>query len=261
MRILFLMFLPLLGALYAQDSWYEKFHPSFEAGLFMNDFDGDISNATPSEVKFRDELNYDNTNSSFFALRLSNDYNYVPDIDISYMNVQQNKNSELNTTRVITQGGDYNGTIRTKIDYSVLNVVLKSSFKYKGSMAKFWMWDFYTGDIEYNLGLNTKLISYRFDIEHADGSLPSFISVDSVLVLPYVGVKYYWYDFVAYAHGSALSFSEAKAINYEYGLDYRLIKGMYISASYMYEEFEATEKQDTVYFQSYGPKFSIKYHF
>jgi len=261
MRLLFLMLLPLLGNLYAQDSWYDKFHPGIEAGIFMNDFGGDISNATPSNVDFRDELLYENTNSSYFALTLNNDYDYVPDFEISYMNVEQNKNAELNSTRVITLGALYDGQIRSKIEYSVLNVILKSSFKYKGSMTRFLFWDVYSGDIEYNFGINAKNISYRFDIEKSDGTLPSFISVDSFIPLPYVGVKYYWYDFMFYAHGSALSFLDAKAIDYEAGLDYRLIEKFYVGASYMHEEFEATERQDTVYFKSYGAKLSFKYYF
>ncbi|MDY0252709.1 MAG: hypothetical protein RBQ96_06425 [Candidatus Methanomethylophilaceae archaeon] len=261
MRVVLFLLCAFLGALHAQESWYDKFKIGVEAGLFMNDFDGDIQNATPSTTTFQEELHYKDTDSSFFALRISNDVPYVPDVDISYMNVTQNKNAVLVDKKVVTLGADYNGTVRSQIDYSVLNVVLKATFKHKGSMQKFLRWDFYSGDIEYSLGVNAKTISYRFDIENEDGSLPSFITVDALIPLPHAGVRYYWYDFVVYAHASALSFSDAKAMNYEYGLDYRLFNGFFISASYMHEEFEATERRDTVKFESYGNKFSVKYLF
>lgn len=261
MKTLSFLVIMLFGALNAHAAWYDKVHVGVEAGIFMNDFGGDIQNATPSTTDFQNELNYKDTDSSFFALTLSNDYNYIPDLDISYMGVEQNKNAILDNKKVITLGADYNGTIRSTIEYSVLNVVLKSTFKHKGSMTKVLFWDMYSGDLVYNLGVNAKLISYRFDIEQSDATLPSFISVDSFIPLPYAGVRYYWYDLSVYGHISALSFLDAKAMSYEYGVDYQLFKGFYLSASYMYEEFEATEKQDTVKFESYGNKFGVKYKF
>lgn len=257
----FLVCAALLSSLYAQNEWYDKIKIGVEAGLFMNDFEGDIENATPSTTYFRDELNYKDTDSSFFALKITNDFAYVPDLDISYMNVKQNKNAILEDKKVVTLGADYNGSVRSTIDYSVLNVVVKGTLKSKGSMKKFLRWDIYSGDMEYSLGLNAKMIRYRFDIENDDGTLPSFISVDSLIPLPYAGIKYYWYDFAVYGHVSALSFSEAKAMNYEYGIDYRLFKGFYASASFMHEEFEATERQDTVTFETEGTKLSVKYVF
>lgn len=261
MKTIFLSFVLFLGTLSAAESWYEKFSLGAEAGIFMNDFGGDIENATPSKTDFQDELNYKDTDSSFFGLYLTNDIDYVPDLDITYMNVKQNRNAVLENKKVITLGADYNGSIRSTIDYSVLNVVLKSSFKYRGSMKKVLFWNLYSGDIEYNLGVNAKFVSYRFDIETSEAELPSFISVDSAIILPYVGVKYYWYDFIVHAHASALSLSDAKATSYQYGIDYQLFQGFYVSASFMHEEFEATEKQDTVKFQSYGNKLSVKYNF
>lgn len=227
----------------------------------MNDFGGDIENATPSSTDFQDDLGYRDTHSSFFALRLKNDIDYIPDLDITYMNVEQNRNAILDDTRVIAAGEDYNGSIRSKISYSVLNAVIKSSFKHKGSMKKIFFWNLYTGDIEYNIGINAKLINYRFDIEKNTGEEPNFITVESAVVLPYLGARYYWYDLVLYGHISALSFSDAKATSYEFGLDYQVFDGFYVSASYMYEDFEATEKLDTVHFQSYGNKLSVKYNF
>ena len=251
----------LLSSLSGADSWYDKFHLGIEAGIFMNDFGGDIENATPSTTDFQNDLGYKNTDSSYFALHLKNDIDYIPDLDISYMNVEQNRNAILDDKKVVTLGADYNGTIRSKISYSVLNAVIKSSFKYKGSMQKVFFWDLYTGDIEYNVGINAKLINYRFDIEKSDATFPSYITVNSAIILPYVGVNYYWYDFVLHGNVSALSFSDAKATSYEFGVDYQVFKNFYISASYMREEFEATEKQDTVKFESYGNKLSVKYNF
>jgi len=257
-----LLFVSLIfGTLHAADSWYERFTLGVEAGIFMNDFGGDIENATPSKTDFQDDLNYKDTYSSFFALHLKNDIKYLPDLEINYMNVEQNKNAILEDQRVITEAAEYNSTVRSKISYSVLNTILKSSFKFKGSMKKVLFWNLYTGDIEYNLGLNAKFINYRFDIEKSDTTLQSFISVNSAIILPYAGMRYYWYDFILYGHASALSFSDAKATSYEFGVDYRIFDGLYVSASYMHEDFEATEKQDTVTFRSYGNKLSIKYNF
>jgi hypothetical protein len=122
---------------------------------------------------------------------------------------------------------------------------------------------FYTGDLEFNIGLNTKLFQWEYQIQDLTNlsQSPSWITVNELIPLPYLGVKYHWYDFKLYADVSTLAFSSAKSTSYQFGIDYRVVSGLYLSAGYMSEEFEVVEQLDKVDFQTDGYKFSFKYTF
>ena len=259
--LLFLAFITSLNA--AEQSWYNKIYPEIEAGMHFSDFDGTISNAY-SESDFREDYDYTETASSYFALSIYNENDYMPNIVFSYFNAKQNEDSDLNSQIYVADGVfDANDSVSTTIDYQVLNIALYQDLKIKGRRVKFLFWKFYPGDIEFDVGMNLKVITWEFQAKDAIASNPSshWITVDSQIPLPYLGSKYYYYDFRAYANVSALSFSEAKSTNYEVGFDYKVIKHLFLSASYMYEDFKATEKKDTIEFKTRGNKFSFKYVF
>ena len=255
----------MLTSLYAKEkSWQEKIYISVEAGMHMSEFDGTLTNET-SSASFRDDFGYsDVTTSSYFALGLMFDYDYVPNIGISYFNDQQNTNMVLNKKiQVADKTFDVNSSVVTDIAYQVLNVVIYEDFKTKGSRVKFFKWNIYPGDIEFDVGINLKVIDWKYQIRDAatTGASTHWVRVEENIPLPYIGFKYYYYRFRAYANISSLSFSDAKSTNYEMGVDFRLVDELYISASYLYEDFEAVEKKDTVKFQTSGNKFSFKYIF
>jgi hypothetical protein len=243
------------------DSWYSKIDTKVEAGMFLSNFEGDISNAS-STTDFKDDYGYDKTTSSYFSLQFRFDYDYMPNIDISYFNMKQSQNADLNKSFEVA-GTDFNGTVSTAIDYKVLNVVLHKEFKTKGDRIVMFGRKFYPGDVEFDIGMNIKSVFYLFQVKDSSDSSAEyeFLGVNSIIPLPYLGIKYYYYNFIGYANISALSFSEAKAMDYQIGIDYRVIDRLYLSASYIYEDFEATAGRDKVYFKTVGNKFSFKYIF
>jgi len=117
--------------------------------------------------------------------------------------------------------------------------------------------------LEFDIGLDTKLLKWNYEVQDLTNTAlsPSWIHVSEFIPLPYIGMKYYLYNFIMYADTSALAFSSAKSTSYQVGLDYRVVGGLYLSAAYIYEQFKVTEQQDIVDFKTAGYKFSFKYAF
>jgi len=248
-------------------SWYDNLHPSIEAGMHLSDFQGDIVNIH-SKTDFKDDLKYSNTSSSYFVIGLKTDYRYVPNFYVSYFSDTQTKDTTFNEQKYIADAiFDTNSTASTIIDYQVVNFVLYKDFKIKGKMSRFLRWRVYSGDIEFDVGANMKMVRWKIQLTKEPNSqiYPYWIEVNEDILLPYIGFKYFHYNSRIYGNISALSVNEAKSLNYEIGFEYRLVKGLYISASYLYEGFEATEEldnhKDTVSFRTVGNKFSFKYFF
>jgi len=259
----FILLLVMVTSLYsAENSWYNKIDVKIEAGMHLSSFDGTLSNSASTPTSFKSDFGYTNTTSSYFAIDLKFDYDYVPNIDISYINVKQNQDVDLNKTMQVASF-EFSGLTSTRIDYKVLNVVLSKEFKKKGSNISFWRWRFYPGDIEYSIGMNVKVIDWLFEIidRKVANSEYKFDRVEAFIPLPYFGFKHYYYNWTTYAKVSALSLNEAKSTNYQIGVDYKLIEGLYVSLSYMYEDFQAVEKKDSIDFKTTGNKLSFKYIF
>jgi len=260
LKILFLGLLVVFS--YAEDSWYDRFEVQVEAGILMNEFDGELKNPTAT-LDFAKEIGYDNTYSSYFGLKIKNNYEYLPNVSLNVIDMQEEIDSTFETPKKVADW-DFNGSVTSQTKYRVANLVLHNSYKVKGSMQKFLRWEYYTGDIEFNLGINMKYINYSFRIKNNDTNIPepyAYVDINTFVAQPYIGMTYYWYDLAFFANGSALSISETKARNYQVGLDYRLYKDLYISASYVFEDFQATEKNDKVDFKTFGNKFTFKYIF
>lgn len=258
--LLLLLFITNLCA--KDDSWYSKIHPELETGMHISDFNGKHSTTSNYTTDFKDDFGYKDSYSSYFALDFKFDYSYVPNLKISYFNVSQSRDADFtNPFKVVNF--DYNGSVTTKIDYSVTNILLSYELKSKGSRVSIWRYKIYPGDISYSLGLNIKLINWYFQIIDRGilDAVPTFIRVNSSIPMPYIGMKYYYYNFRIFGDISTLSFSTAKSTNYQFGFEYKVIKDLFLSVSYKYEDFEATEKQDTINFKTSGNKFSFKYTF
>lgn len=258
-----LLFLIMSISIHAEDiSWYDKIHPEVETGMDMSTFDGTHSAVSNVKTSFKEDFGYLETSSSYFALNVDFDYDYIPNIYINYFNLEQTRDAELSEPLEIVNF-DFDGLITTKIQYQVLNVILNYKIKKKGGRVKFFYWKFYPGDIRYSVGLNIKKIDWYFQIIQRKDTNAEFkyIRVQTNIPSPYIGVKYYYYNFLVHGDISAISFNEAKTINYQFGIDYKVIKDLYIGVSYTYDDFQATEKEDMLYFRKIGKKFSFKYLF
>jgi len=260
------LFIFITISLYAQEkSWYQKINPSIELGMHVSVFGGSIDNIH-SKTDVYDDLAYKDSSSSYLALGLRTDYTYFPNFKVNYFLETQNTSVEHNSTIYIADGiFDSNATISSAINYSVVNFTIYHDFKQKGTYLKFLRWRFYPGDIEYYLGINLKIIQWRIDLEHSIQKTKHWINVEKNIPLPYAGFQYFYKNFRAFANISAISFNEAKSLNFEYGLAYQLYKDLYINGSYLYENFQVTESAgnhiDTIKFKTFGNKFSVKYIF
>ena len=250
----FFILFPLFAS---EDSWQSK----IEVGMYLPSTKGTITN-TQSSSDFEKDFGYEKLKASYFSLGFVFNYDYVPNIEINYFRMKDNQNTDLNRTLVIADG-EFDSSASTIINYNVLNVVVYQDFKKKGSYIPIFGKYYFSGDIELDIGVNVKMINWKFDIEDEVSltQTPSWIRVDEFIPLPYLGVKYYLYDFVAYANISALSFREAKSISYQLGADYCVIDTLYLSVAYLSEQLESVEKKDTIEFDSSGYKLSFKYVF
>ena len=258
----FLLLTPLFAS---EDSWYSK----VEVGMYLPTPEGSVSNFEGSS-DFENDFGYEKLKASYFALGFVFNYDYIPNIEINYFKMKDNQNTNLNRNVVIADG-DFSSSVATIINYNIFNVIVYQDFKQKGRYFPILGKQYYSGDIEFDVGLNAKIIDWRFDIENKENltQSPSWIAVDEFIPVPYLGVKYYLYDLIAYANISALAFSKAKAVSYQFGVDYRIIDTLYLSAAYLSEEIESTEKNlkesvekiDTIKFESSGYKLSFKYAF
>lgn len=235
---------------------------STEAAIYFSKFDGDIKNST-SDVKYRDDLQYDKAVLSYFETELRTSKWYIPTFNVNYMNIIDRENADFNATKHMIRK-DFDTNLTTDTAYKVVNFEIFKSFFKKGDRVRTARKKFYPGDFEFDLGLNVKYMNYRINAVNNmndENATMSFIEVKQFVPLPYAGVKYYYYNFVFFANISTLGFSNAKASNYKYGVEYRIFGRIYTGVSYMNESFEAVEKDDKVTFSSSGTKFSVKYIF
>lgn len=262
LRNILIMTFVFTSFLHAKDSsWNDGISVKLEAGIFMNDLQGSVSNGV-SSMSFEDELGYTTSETSYFGMEFKFDYDYVPNIDIGYFDVEQNRDSVLDSNKTLASR-EFSGQVFSKMEYSVFHILLYKDIKYKGSYLNFLRWKVYSGDIEYDLGVNVKCINYMIRIKDftSDSDAYSYDRVNSILPMPYIGFKYFWYDFMVLGNVSAFSLDDTEFMSYQLSLDYRVLGNLYLSASYLYESFQALEKKDTVKFKTSGNKFSFKYKF
>jgi len=253
----------MVNPLFANEDFLsDKVITKVEAGLFLPKISGSVLNVS-GEGEFEKDFKYKDSSATYLSVSILLDYDYIPNIDISYFNMKDNKSTTLDRNLTVADG-DFNSSVATVFDYQVATATLFQDFKIKGDYIPFFGYGIYSGDLEFDMGLSTKLVLWNFEVK--DLTLPathpsSWINVKQLITLPYLGVKYYLYDFLLHADVNALSFSRAKSVSYEAGIDYRVVSGLYLSGSYMFEEFKADEKGDTVTFGTSGYKLSFKYAF
>jgi len=240
---------------------YTDFNVKMEAGMYIPTSAGTISN-TQGVSDFKDDFGHTDLQASYFSLTFLIDYDYLPNINISYFNMKDNQDKTLNR-EVRVDDNDFNSSVSTTLDYNILNVIFYQDFRQKGKFIPLFGKKYYSGDIEFDIGLNAKMITWKFNLQDAvDRTLPlSWITVDEYIPLPYLGFKYYLYNLIVHGEISALALSKAKSTSYKVGFDYRVIDNLYLSVGYLYEQFKAVEELDTIEFKTTGYKFGFKYVF
>ncbi|MBN2895170.1 MAG: hypothetical protein JXK05_04665 [Campylobacterales bacterium] len=234
---------------------------SVELGAYMPHFDGTIEN--PSTITTYDkDLLYDAAEPiSYFGAEVNFESWYLPTLRLGYFNMSDSKNAVLTQTKEFVSW-DYNGSVTTWTDYTVINAVIAKDFYRKGSYIDLFGVPLYTGDLIFDLGLNLKKIAYRFDVRQNGPVLEKdFITVDSEVLMPYFGISYRVGRFNLGGDISGLAFGEVKANSYKLALEYRVYGGIALRGGYMYESFEATEKKDEVTFKASGAFGSVRYYF
>ena len=244
----------------------DRFLPSkvdinIEVGMYLPTSGGIVSNAE-SKADFENDFGYTDLRASHFSLIFLLDYDYTPNIDISYFNMKDNVDNVIDRTVRIADG-DFNSSVSTTLDYNVLNILFYQDFKQKGKYLPIFGKMYYSGDFEFDVGINARIIDWKFNIQDAVDRTksPSWITVNENIPLPYLGFKYYLYDLTVHADISALAISKAKSTSYNVSFDYVVIDTLYLSVGYLYEQFKAVEKLDTVEFETSGYKFAFKYAF
>ena len=260
MRLKLLPFFIILLLSVIQISASSKMDVKIEAGMYLPASGGKILN-TESSSDFETDFGYMDLQASYFSLIFLVDYDYAPNINVSYFNMKDSQDSNLDRTIKVADGG-FNSFIYTTLDYNVLSVILYQDFMKKGKYLSFFGKKYYSGDFEFDLGVNTRIINWKFNIQDALlRGRPSWITVDEYVPLPYLGFKYYLYDLIVNTEISALAISKVKSRSYKIDFDYHVLKNVYLSAGYLYEQFKAVEKLDTVEFETTGYKFGFKYIF
>ena len=251
----------IVGTLFgAEDSWYKKLNPKIEAGIYSSSISGDISNI--STVTDFSTLGLDDSRASFFSLSLRPEKKYIPNIKLSYFNMKENSDVVLTDTTTIADE-DFNTSISTSTSYYNINALLYKDLAIKGKIVSVFGNKIYTGDLEFDVGINIKYLNWKYQVSDKMNltRADSWIEIGQFISLPYLGVKYYRYNLLIYADISALSFQKAEATQLEFGIDYRMVDGLFLSMGYIYEDFDVLEDNDTVNFKTSGPKFSFKYAF
>jgi len=238
-----------------------KIKPKIEVGFFSPSLDGSISNIEGSS-DFSTDFLYDKASASYFAADVRIKYDYIPNLSISYFDLQENSDATLDKNVTVGEGV-FGSKVTTLTDFSVLNTTFYQDFYTQGEVFSLFGKKFYTGDIEFDIGVNVKLLRWKFELrDQTDTSkASSWIDVHELVPLPYVGVNYYLYKLTLCAKASALSFVDAKAINYQASLSFRVINNLSLTAGYMYEEFKVVEDDDTIEFKASGYKVSFIYAF
>ena len=256
-----LLFICSLSLFAQTNSWYSRVNTKVEAGIYLPIESGYIENIQGTS-SFTKDFDYKDAKASYFSLEITHDYDYIPNFYISYFNMQDSQSATLTKpAQVANQTFDSN--VSSTIDYQVLSATLYQDFQINGEMFTFFGSNHYSGDLEFDVGLSTKIFHWYYQVKDLTNLArkTSWIRANEFIPLPYLGLKYFLYKLTLYANVNDLAFSRAKSSTYHAGIDYRVTTNLYLNAAYINEEFNVVEKEDIIDFKTSGYKFSFKYAF
>ena len=257
----FLLLIFSLSLVAKSNQWYSKVDAKIEAGIYFPLLYGNIENIKGISDLSKD-FGYNKARASFFSLEFQHDYNYLPNLYLSYFNMQDSKSITLTKTVKIADK-EFNSDVFTTIDYQLFDATFYKDLHQNGYYFTLFGRRYFTGDLEFDVGLSIKLFRWHYEVRDLTdlSRRTAWINVDEFIPLPYIGMKYFLYDLLIYTNANALAFSRAKSNAYQAGIDYKVVGNLHLDASYIYEEFKVVEKEDTVEFKTTGYKFSFKYLF
>jgi len=232
---------------------------TLKAGLSKQQLSGSIDNINAKST-FENDFAYDTTDTSTFSLELRDIY--IPNIKILYFNIQESASNTLQQDIVVAQNSFAKGSdIFSEIEYKQLNALFYEDFLFKGDYL--FANTLYSGDLEIDLGLNAQYTQWNFDVESLTNPTQpkAWIHIKSNLISPYIAFKYYVSHIQIELFGDALAYKDEKVIHYGGDIQYHFERGIILSVGYTYNEFELTEKEDDVTFNSYGVDFMFGYRF
>ena len=204
---------------------------AIKIGVFKANTSGTITNQEPNgNTSYTNDLGYkDDKNINTFALDLKNNVSWLPNININYFKLNNSATNTLVGTRNINTI-DINGSISSTYNYSQINVL---TYGY-----------LYQGPFEFNFGLNFKKINFTQIINEnrTAGKVINIEGPSSLLVLPYGAIKINldFIDTVLMASTSMLSFGDNEAKDYDYSINYRVMRNVYLSYGYKFNSFKTT---------------------
>ncbi len=207
---------------------------ALKIGILKSNINGTITNEDPNgDTDFKKDLGYnDSQNINTFALDLKNDISWLPNISINYFRLNSSSTNTLVGTRNI-DSQNFSGSVSSTIIYQELDTIMYGFL--------------YNGPFEFNFGLNLKKIDYTQDIVENTGSKEVNIKgPSSLLAVPYGAIKVNldFIDTVLMASTSILSFGDNEAKDYEYSINYRVMRNIYLSYGYKYNSFKTTNSNN-----------------
>jgi len=199
--------------------------------IFKANTSGSITNEKSNgDTSYANDLGYkDDKNINTFALDLKNDVSWLPNININYFKLNNSATNTLVGTRSINNI-DINGSVSSTYNYSQINLL---TYGY-----------LYQGPFEFNFGLNFKKINFtqKINENRTSGKVINIEGPTSLIVLPYGAIKINldFIDTVLMASTSMLSFGDNEAKDYDYSINYRVMRNVYLSYGYKYNSFKTT---------------------
>jgi len=205
---------------------------ALKVGIWKSDLGGSIENEN-SATDFENDFGYDDSkNINTFALDLKNDISWLPNVNISYFRLNNSSTNIFTSDKTIAGVNNINGKVSSTVEYQEINTILYGFL--------------YNGPFEFDFGLNFKKIDYTQYIIENNGGNPVIYGPDSIIVLPYGAIKINldFIDTVLMAKASILSFGDNEAKDYEYSINYRVMRNIYLSYGYKYNSFKTTNENN-----------------
>jgi len=210
---------------------------AIKIGIFSANTSGSITNEQSNgNTSYTNDLGHkDDKNINIFAVDFKNNVSWLPNININYFKLNNSATNTLVGTRSINNIDDINGSVSSTYNYSQINLL---TYGY-----------LYQGPFEFNFGLNFKKINFTQVINENDDR-KRIINIEgptSLLVLPYGAIKINldFMDTVLMASTSILSFGDNEAMDYDYSINYRAMRNVYLSYGYKYNSFKTTNNNNS----------------
>jgi hypothetical protein len=209
---------------------------SLSAGIWNTNLNGDISNNKSTNISFKNDLNFkDDKTINILSADLKNDIFWLPDFQINYFTLTNSSNALLKTPQTIDTK-TISGNISTNVVYTNVDAIIYGYL--------------YQGPFEFDLGLKFKKINFTHTIDELDiNSGYDKVVINgptNLIILPHIGLKIDIPDIntLLKVQVSMFSIGDIEAKDYEYSINYRIMRNMYLSYAYRYHSWRSVSDND-----------------